>query len=267
MLNKIGSKAKILRSGKNGRCTNVTYHRHHVGLPMIDILRWHFQPPEAPQDLNDELTSYFATPRSSHLFLGRNVDQTRESGGNQAYNPVHFFFFSIICTLTTHLYSTNLCLILLQCCNTSCFPCSLNKTHFNYLLFLRLQWNRDGAVVRAFASHQCVPGFDSRARRHMWVEFVVGSLLCSERFLDPGPPVFPSPQKPTFPNSNSIWNCQALIMSLWLGWLCKHSLCLTLNLIYIYITLHLKKVVNSILCELSLWHITSIYLACSYQIW
>ena len=27
------------------------------------------------------------------------------------------------------------------------------------------------------------PGFKSRCRRHMWVEFVVGSLLCSERFF------------------------------------------------------------------------------------
>ena len=27
------------------------------------------------------------------------------------------------------------------------------------------------------------PGFDSRTRHHMWVEFVVGSLLCSERFF------------------------------------------------------------------------------------
>ena len=27
------------------------------------------------------------------------------------------------------------------------------------------------------------PGFESRTRRHMWVEFVVGSLLCSERFF------------------------------------------------------------------------------------
>ena len=27
------------------------------------------------------------------------------------------------------------------------------------------------------------PGFDSRTRRHMWVEFVVCSLLCSERFF------------------------------------------------------------------------------------
>ena len=27
------------------------------------------------------------------------------------------------------------------------------------------------------------PGFDSRSRRHMWVEFVVGSRPCSERFF------------------------------------------------------------------------------------
>ena len=52
------------------------------------------------------------------------------------------------------------------------------------------------------------PGLDSRTRRHMWVEFVVGSRPCSERF-SPGSPVSPSPQKPTFPNSNSIWNLRA----------------------------------------------------------
>ena len=28
-----------------------------------------------------------------------------------------------------------------------------------------------------------LPRFDSRTRHHMWVEFVVGSLLCSERFF------------------------------------------------------------------------------------
>ena len=33
------------------------------------------------------------------------------------------------------------------------------------------------------------PGFDSRTRRHMWVEFV-GCLLCTVRF-SPGTPVFP----------------------------------------------------------------------------
>ena len=44
------------------------------------------------------------------------------------------------------------------------------------------------------------PGFKSRRRRHMWVEFVVGSLPCSERFFT-GYSGFPhrSPQKPTFP--------------------------------------------------------------------
>ena len=38
------------------------------------------------------------------------------------------------------------------------------------------------------------PGFDSRSRRHMWVEFVVGSRLCSEGFSS-GTPVFLPPQK------------------------------------------------------------------------
>ena len=38
------------------------------------------------------------------------------------------------------------------------------------------------------------PGFDSRSRRHMWVEFVIGSFLAPRGF-SPGTPVFPSPQK------------------------------------------------------------------------
>ena len=49
------------------------------------------------------------------------------------------------------------------------------------------------------------PGFDSLTRRHMWVEFVVGSKsLLREVFLR----VFrfsPLLKKPTFLNSNSIW--------------------------------------------------------------
>ena len=49
-------------------------------------------------------------------------------------------------------------------------------------------------------------GFDSRIRRHMWIEFVVGSLLCSERLFS-GYSVFPSHQKPTFLISNSILEC------------------------------------------------------------
>ena len=45
------------------------------------------------------------------------------------------------------------------------------------------------------------PGVDAI----MWVEFVVGSLLRSERFLS-GYSGIPSPQKPTFSNSNSSRN-------------------------------------------------------------
>ena len=77
-------------------------------------------------------------------------------------------------------------------------------------------WRRDGAgMAQGWRSGEnarlppMCPGFDSRTRRHIWVEFVVGSRPCSERFFF-GYSGFPSPQKPTFPNSNSIWNCQAL---------------------------------------------------------
>ena len=49
------------------------------------------------------------------------------------------------------------------------------------------------------------PGFKSRRRRHVWVEFVVGSLPCHDGF-SPGTPVFPSPQKLAFPNSNLTRN-------------------------------------------------------------
>ena len=38
-------------------------------------------------------------------------------------------------------------------------------------------------MVRALSSHQFGPGFKSQCQRHMWVEFVVGSLPCSERFF------------------------------------------------------------------------------------
>ena len=48
------------------------------------------------------------------------------------------------------------------------------------------------------------PGFDSRTRRHMWVEFVVGSLPCSEWFFS-GCSGFPLSWKATISKSSSIW--------------------------------------------------------------
>ena len=49
------------------------------------------------------------------------------------------------------------------------------------------------------------PGFKSQRRRLMWVEFVVGSLLFSERFFS-GYSSFPLSPKTTFPNFNSTRN-------------------------------------------------------------
>ena len=49
------------------------------------------------------------------------------------------------------------------------------------------------------------PGFKSRRQRHMWVEFVVGSLLCSERFFS-GYFGFPLSARTSMSNSNSTKN-------------------------------------------------------------
>ena len=54
-------------------------------------------------------------------------------------------------------------------------------------LNLSILRSRNGVVVRAFAPHPGLPpkwpGFDSPTRRHMWVEFVVGSRPCFERLF------------------------------------------------------------------------------------
>ena len=56
------------------------------------------------------------------------------------------------------------------------------------------------------------PGFDSRTWRHMWVEFVVGSLLCSERFFS-GYSGFPLSLKNMKKQARSF-----LYESLWTRW-------------------------------------------------
>ena len=64
--------------------------------------------------------------------------------------------------------------------------------------------SRDGAVVRALASHQCgagsIPGLGVICGLSLLLV-----LVLAPRGFSPGTPVFPSPQKPTFLNSNSIW--------------------------------------------------------------
>ena len=63
--------------------------------------------------------------------------------------------------------------------------------------------SKGGAVVRAFASHQCGanPGVDAICGLSLLLV-----LSIATRGFSPGTPVFPSLQKPTFPNSNSTRN-------------------------------------------------------------
>ena len=65
-------------------------------------------------------------------------------------------------------------------------------------------------MVRALASHQCV------------VDAICGLnlllvLSLAPRGFSPTTPVFPSPQKPTLPNSNSIWNARTRLNELIIG--------------------------------------------------
>ena len=62
--------------------------------------------------------------------------------------------------------------------------------------------NWDGAVVRAVASHQCGPGSNPGIDAICGLSLLL-VLSFAPRGFSPGTPVFPSPQKPTFPNYNS----------------------------------------------------------------
>ena len=59
-----------------------------------------------------------------------------------------------------------------------------------------LAGSRDGAVVRALASHQCGAGSIPRLGVICGLSLLV--LFSAPRGFSPGTPVFPSPQKPTF---------------------------------------------------------------------
>ena len=65
--------------------------------------------------------------------------------------------------------------------------------------------SRDGAVVEHLspmqASHQCGPGSIPGLGVKCGLSLLL-VLVLAPRGFSPGTPVFPSPQKPTFPNSN-----------------------------------------------------------------
>ena len=74
-----------------------------------------------------------------------------------------------------------------------------------YAISLKTQGSRDGAVVAALTSLQSsrgsIPGLGVICGLSLLFVLVLAQL----RGFSPGTPVFPSPQKPTFRNSNSIW--------------------------------------------------------------
>ena len=124
-------------------------------------------------------------------------------------------------------------------------------------------WERSPPTnVRALASHQCGPGsnrsFDSICGLSLLLV-----LSLAPRGFSPGSLVFPSPQKPTFPNSNSTRNqvgeeppcgC-ATSKSLFIYFL---FISLQIMLLPILICCHLKKI---------LWRLkTKIQVLCFHNI-
>ena len=60
-------------------------------------------------------------------------------------------------------------------------------------------------MLRALASHQCGPGLNPDVDALCGLSLLL-VLPLAPRGISPDTPVFPSPQKPTFPNSNSTRN-------------------------------------------------------------
>ena len=60
-------------------------------------------------------------------------------------------------------------------------------------------------MVRVLAFHQCGPGSNPVVDAIYGLSLLL-VLSFAPRGFSPGSPVFPSPQKPTFPNFNSISN-------------------------------------------------------------
>ena len=73
---------------------------------------------------------------------------------------------------------------------------------FTFTLLIRKGGNHSPL---ALASHQCGPGSNPGVDAICGLSLLL-VLSLAPRGFSPGAPVFPSPQKPTFPNSNSTRN-------------------------------------------------------------
>ena len=85
---------------------------------------------------------------------------------------------------------------------------------------LQSMGSRDGAVVRALASHQCGPGSIPGPSVICGLSLLL-VLYSVPRGFSPGTPVFPSRQKPILSNSNSILECTDISELLGAPWVNK----------------------------------------------
>ena len=97
---------------------------------------------------------------------------------------------------------------------TNKMPRKMSSNPFSFCFFYHVvcdlrtavsEGSSDGAVVRALASHQCGPGSTPGPGVICGLSLLV-VLVLAPRGFSPGTLVFPSPQKPTLPNSNLIWS-------------------------------------------------------------
>ena len=95
--------------------------------------------------------------------------------------------------------------------------------------------SKGGAVVRALASHQCGPGSNPGVDTMCGLSLLL-VLSFAPRGFSPGTPVFSSPQKPTFPNSNSTRNQVDEEP------LCGCATCKSLFYLFIYLSIYLFSV-------------------------
>ena len=88
--------------------------------------------------------------------------------------------------------------------NSSCSDSrDLHDTLCGSVPFHRVTGSSDGTLVRVLASHQCGLG-STPGPGVMCGLILLLVLVLAPRGFSPGTPVFPSPQKPTSLNSNSI---------------------------------------------------------------
>ena len=97
--------------------------------------------------------------------------------------------------------------------------------------------SKGGAMVRALASHQCGPGSNPRVDAICGLSLLL-VLSLAPRSFSPGIPVFPSPQKPTFSNSNSTRNQVDEEP------LCGCATCKSFYLLFIYLTVLVKLILT-----------------------